>query len=110
MTFTLVIPDVSLLGHEWQELAGSRGSQCSRNETMDKLRISAKGCIAAPAPKSSRRAGGDGREFPPQRTPSLRIIITYGARHPRAFAIDQPVIVRAHVPQILIVLSGRSGE
>ena len=30
MAFTLVIPDVSLLGHEWQELAGSRGSQCSR--------------------------------------------------------------------------------
>ena len=26
MAFTLVIPDVSFLGHEWQELADSSGS------------------------------------------------------------------------------------
>src|SRR5438094_351541 len=40
-------------------LAGSRGSECSPkadDQTIDKLRISAKGCCAAPASKGRRRA------------------------------------------------------
>jgi hypothetical protein len=35
MAFTLVIPDVSFLGHEWQELADRRSSRPSAYPVHD---------------------------------------------------------------------------
>ena len=41
------------------EVAESRGSQCSPKADNGQMRISAKGCFAAPAPKGSRRPTAD---------------------------------------------------